>query len=241
MAAKKEVQTIDVVTIQKPSTGDITARSASITEQAKGIKIVDRPSAESAGQLKANAQQLLKLIDETFDSHIKQAHELHKGLLATKRTFTDPINANVVNPINAQLRLYDAKLRQEEQAEAARRQEEARREHEERKLNEAKVLQDQGQPEAAEALLEEAIEAPPPMVEVEREKIAGVGFRTVWKWKIVDITKLPLNLLVVTTNPDTGLDQLISTTGIGALVRSLKGKAEANIPGIKVWEDRVPV
>lgn len=241
MPPKKEAQTIEAVTIMKPNTADIATRSASITEQARGIKVTDRASAEKAGQLKANANQLLKLIDETFDPHIKQAHELHKGLLATKRTFTDPINTGALNPINAQLRVFDAEQQRLALAEAARRQEEARREDEDRKLNEAKILQDQGQPEAANALLEEAIEAPPPAIQVEREKITGVSFRSVWRWKIDNIAELPMNLLVVTANPENGLDQLISTSGIGALVRTLKGKAEAQIPGIKVWEDRVPV
>ena len=110
-------------------------------------------------------------------------------------------------------------------------------------MREAAVLASQGEAEAADQVIEEAISAPAPAVVLPKFNSSEFGrtTRTVWKWKIVDLTKLPLHFLTVTNNASTGLPQDISTAAIGALVRTLKNKelAEAQFKGaVEVWEDK---
>lgn len=224
-----------------PGADQLSTQSTSLATKVKSITVVDMKTANQAAEYRTAGKAILKQIDDMFDPVIKSAHEQHKKAIALKKQFTDPINANVITPVNSQLTAFERKREQERQAEQRRLQEEARKEQEQRALEEAQHLQAQGQHEAAEQVVQEAIEAPAPVVLVEKEKIEGVSMRSVWKWEIVDLAKIPHNLLVVSKNPANGLNQEISTTGIGALVRSLKKMAEQQIPGIRVWEDKIPV
>ncbi len=87
----------------------------------------------------------------------------------------------------------------------------------------------------AEAILEAPITAAPVKVETAAPKIAGVSYRDNWKAEGQDIKATikaaaegnPLAIAALTWN----------TTGIGGSAKALK--AEYQVPGIKVWNERV--
>jgi hypothetical protein len=239
MAGKKENGTTAITAIKGED--QIVQRQASIADRAKSIEVRDKVTAETAAEVRNAARQLLKQIDETFDPLIKQAHDHHKALLATKKKHADPINVEIINPLNAKLLDYNRRVDKERQEEQARLQEIAKKDQEDRRVNEARELKARGDHEAADQVIEDAITETAPVVQVQKEKIAGVTFRDVWRWEITDVAKIPTNYLSVEVDTETGCKTRISTAGIGAIVRAVKHEARvmAMIPGIKVWKDTV--
>lgn len=241
MAKAKDKQENGETAIAVKGEAKLQERQAGYQEQATAIVVSDQKSAEAAGELRNAARQLLKQIDETFDPLIKQAYDHHKSLLATKRKHADPVTLQIINPLNRKLLDYKQKTDREATELQAKLHETARREQEDRRVNEARELHARGEEEAAHQLIEDATHEPGPVVLVQKEKIAGVGFRDVWRWEITDLTKIPHSFLSVEADAETGYKTRISTAGIGAIVRAIKNadKAMTMVPGIKVWKDEV--
>lgn len=240
MATKKVKETAPA--IQEPDTKKLGNDSTSIAAQAKAITVKDEASYKRASALIDIGNDILKEIGATFDGPIKAAHALHKDLLAKKKILTDPIEA----ALNAKKRemgnwqMEQERLRRQEEARLA---EEARKHAEALAVAEASALHQQGDTEAAEEVIQQAIEAPTPTVVLPKFQSSDFGrtSRSVWKWKIVDLAKIPIHFLVPCENASTKLLQDVSTAPIGALVRSLKNKelAESTFKGgVEVWEDR---
>lgn len=240
--ATKKAPTTTAPAIQEPDTKKIGTETNSIAAQAKAITVKDEASYRKASDVIDSGNALLKQVAETFDGLIKTAHQMHKDLLSKKKSFTDPVES-VLNVLKRQMSDFQMKLERERRAEEAKRAEAARLEAQEQAMREAVLLESQGEKEAAEEVIQQAIEAPAPAVSLPKFQSSDFGrtTRTVWKWKIVDLTKLPLHFLTVTNNASTGLPQDISTAAIGALVRTMKNKelAEAQFKGaVEVWEDK---
>lgn len=230
------------VVIEAPDTKQLDASTTTITTQAKEIKVVDVASYQTASAFIDQGNALLKQIGETFDGPVKAAHALHKDLLAKKKSHSDPIECalNIIKRQMSNWQMEQERLRRQEEAKMA---EQARLEAQEQAIAEAALLEQQGEHEAAEELVVQAIEAPAPAVSLPRFQSSEFGrtTRTVWKWRITDLTKIPVHFLTVTRNASTGLEQDVSTAAIGGLVRTLKNKelAEAQFKGgVEVWEDR---
>jgi len=112
------------------------------------------------------------------------------------------------------------RLRREEER---RLQEIARKEEEERRLAEALQAEAEGNIEEAKAILEEPAYIPIPTVKADIPKVDNRLFRKVWKFRVLDIRKVPIQYLKV--------DEI----KVGQIVRAMKG--ETNIPGIQVYEE----
>lgn len=225
-----------------PDTREIDDSSLSLSDRAKKITVKDEVSYKKASEIIDAGNSILKEIGSTFDSLIQDAHKLHKDLLGKKKALTDPVESTI-RVLKRQMADFQMKLEQDRRAEEARLQAEAKQQAHEQAMREAAVLEQQGEHEAAEQVVTEAIEAPAPAVSLPKFQSSDFGrtTRVVWKWKIVDLAKIPLHFLTVTNNASTGLPQDISTAAIGALVRTLKNKdlAEAQFKGgVEVWEDK---
>ena len=242
MAGKKKEETPAIVA---PDTTKLGNETHSIAVQAKAITVRDETSYQLASSLIDVGNGLLKEIGQTFDPLISSAHKLHKDLLEQKKTFTSPIEA-ALSAKKREMANWQMDQERLRRAEEARLAEIARKDAEALAVAEAAMLEQQGETEAAEEVIQQAIEAPTPTVVLPAFKSSEFGRKTLitWKWKIVDLSKIPLAFLVVVPNASTGLMQDVSTSAIGALVRNLKNKelAEAQFKGgVEVWEDRTIV
>jgi hypothetical protein len=225
-----------------PETEALNKQSTSIVSQAKAITVKDNASYAKASELISVGNELLKQVGETFDPLIAQAHKTHKALLSTKKQFTDPIEGALMAK-KREMANYQMELEKERKAEEARLAEIAHKEAQERAVAEASLLAAQGEAEEAEQVIQDAIEAPAPTIVLPKFQSSDFGrqTRTVWKWKIIDLGKIPLHFLTVVENPATKLPQEVSTAAIGALVRTLKNKelSESQFKGgVEVFEDR---
>ena len=161
-----------------------------------------------------------KKIDETFDPIIKKAHQAHKEAVAQKKSVEAPLMQaeKIVKPKIADY--LNEKERQRVEKER-KLQEEARKRAEAEALERAAMLEKEGAKEEAEAIISEPIEAPTVIVQSSAPKAEGISVKKLWKFEIVDESKIPREYLMV------------NEKAIGAVVRSLKDKA--HIAGVKIY------
>lgn len=179
---------------------------ARITEVLKGVKA------------------LRNKIAEAFDSEIKKANDLHKSLLAKKKTYDQPCEAVEIKIKNEMGRWVLAEQKKERE-EQARKEAEIRKQLEDEALKNAQVLADQNKMDEAQEEIEQAIIAPV-VVEVEKrvEKIENVSTSKQWKWDLVDISKVDRRFLK------------IDEVRINQQVRAMGKDAEKLVGGIVVSE-----
>ena len=163
-------------------------------------------------------------IHDFCDPNIARLHDAHKAAIRDRDMLTTPV-ANRLRIVDRALAEYEQARRTEVarlEAELART---ARKLEEDRRLAEAERLEAQGQPEAAQALLEAPIVVVAP--KIERTRPEGLSFRSHWTFTITDAALLPREYMM----PD--------EKKIGEVVRAMKNLT--NIPGVAVEERQVPV
>ena len=91
---------------------------------------------------------------------------------------------------------------------------------------EAEALQASGETELAEQVIQQAAEAPAPVVVLPKEtpKMSEIQARETWQFEVVDEKLVPREFM----SPD--------PKKIGAVVRSQKKLA--NIPGVRIWSEK---
>jgi hypothetical protein len=167
---------------------------------------------------------------EAFFKPLKQAADAaKKALLDSERTKLQPA-LDYEARVKRALVMWDTeqeRIRQEQQRvirEEARRQEEAQR------LEQAAALERDGYAEEAAAVVEDAIAAPAPDVQVEKltPKVEGISYRETWNAMVTD----PMQLIkFVAAHPQ--FEHLLTPNipALNGLARSLKGAMQ--IDGVR--------
>ncbi len=195
-------------------------------EKARGAVVTDEPSYILTSELLKGIKALRTKIADTFDPHIQRAHAAHKALVKEKADAEAPLTEaeGIIKRTLVAWTAEQERLRLEEQR---RLEAIARQREEEARLAEALAAEAAGDTDEAAALMEEAVtvQAPAVILPPASPKVAGISYREVWKFRIVDAAKVPREYLT------------IDETKIGGVVRALKGAA--NIPGVQVYSDRI--
>lgn len=202
---------------------ELMKRVAPLSEQVREIAIVDNETYISAGELLVAVKDLRREADKRFDPIIKKAHEAHKEAIKQKSEVDEPL-AIAQRILAGKIKGYDDKLERERREEQRRREEELRKQEEERKLQEAVAAEEAGEQERAEAIIEKPVEVTPVTVQKDTPKVQGMHFRTNWRFRVVDETKVPRQYLV------------LDMSKIGKEVRDKKDKTD--IPGIEAYPDK---
>jgi len=172
--------------------------------------------------------KLRKEVEATFGPIIQKVRDAYEEALAQRRKFAVPLEQHQ--------RTIDGKILgyQREQEEIRRRQEAElaaakKREAEEQALAEAQELARQGENELAEIVIQQAAEAPAPVVALPKTtpKIEGLAKRVIWRFRIVKPELVPREYLC--------LDEV----KIGGVVRALKSATK--IPGVEVYSEETAV
>ena len=224
---------MEPVALHLVETKEVGNRAVSILDTAKTVKVVDPETYTAAGFIWKSLKDMMKEVDEAWDKNIKLWHEGHKNALADKARYYQPLDtaSRTVKKLMSDYNLAQERIRIAEQR---RLEEIALKAEEERLLQEAIVTEAEARAsgaskeEAAQeaaAIIEKPVYVPPIIIPKEVPKVTGMSFRTIWKFRIIDIAKIPREYL----EPD--------MVKIGGVVRALKG--QTNIPGIRVYEEKV--
>jgi len=200
-------------------------------DRARATAVTDGATYTAAAELLKGIKALRQKIGETFGPHIKRAFDAHRALCKEKQDAEAPLS-EAETILKRALVAYDDAQERIRRAEEQRLREEARRQEEQRRLEEAAALELQASETEDELLRAEAeelfaapIQAPAVVVAKSTPKVSGVSFREVWKFRIVDASKVP--------------DQYkkVDEIKIGGVVRALKGGAR--IAGVEVYPEKI--
>ena len=220
---------------------ELNTKALTIADELKAVpSITNSVDYVRCGELWKAGKEILKAIDDGYDSIISSLHKAHKEAVAKKKSFYEPVES-AVKYAKGLMSIYDAeqerirKAEEDRLREIARKAEQERIEaerkaEEERLLNEAIEAEANGNKEEAKAILETPVYiepsfTPEPVVTKTVPKLqGGPVYRTVWKFRITKEDLIPKAYLT----PD--------MVKIGGVVRAMKGNT--NIPGILAYEER---
>lgn len=194
------------------------------------IKIVDQASLDYANQALLQVKKIRKRISEIFDPIIEDTRKAWKTALAKKAEVDKPAE-EAEDYIKGKIGSYYKELdqRRREAEEEERRRQEEQKKKEEEALKKALEAQEKGDLQEAAKIIEEAVipEASPQPIIKPEEPVATAGIRTWddWRWRLKDISKVPIAYLQVN-------DKMITAE----VKRSKEG---TNIPGIEVYVEKV--
>lgn len=202
-----------------------------LTTQLADCTVTDHASLEHAVEDRRRLGDAVIQVQDFFRPIKDMAHKLHRAICDRENAVLGPLlqlDRHKVLAIAAYKRAQDELRAQQERAQAEAR----RREDQTRAAAEAAALETDGESALAAAVLEESISAPLPVVALPDPTRAVVHFRRDWKWRYaVDearaVQLLPREYLMV--------DQ----KKIASYAKAFK--ASANLPGIQVYYDDVPL
>lgn len=157
----------------------------------------------SKGEIKSNVDygwmlavqrecaQQINSVEDAMGSHIKNAFQAHRALLATKNKTIDPILA--VKKVTAKLMgAWDAKCALVDEAKRKLAEQEARKLLQEQAKVDAANLAEAGKLDAAKSALQHAKTMPAPVVEIpsSRPRRAGTLTKTTYSVEIVTVTQV---------------------------------------------------
>lgn len=222
------------VALQLVETDEVAARSLTIVEQAKAVKVINSDTYTQAGFIWKSIKAMMAEVDEAFDKNIKRWHEGHKDALADKAKYYAPLD-QASRSVKKLMSDYDAEQERIRKAEEVRLAEIARKAAEEQALLDAIAAEEEAKRNGAtkeeaaqvsQAIIEEPVYVAPVVVPKSVPKMTGGPvYRTIWKFRIKNAAIIPREYLV----PD--------EVRIGGVVRSMK--SACNIPGIEAYEERV--
>ena len=203
--------------------------------QAQALAVESAADLEIASVLMQGGNALLKEIDAIFKEPTAKAYDSHKSIKGAWNELRNPV-ADAIKSIKRKVGGYHDQLRRD--AEAARKleTERLRQQEEERRLSAAVALEERGQTEMAESLIEDPPpEMPKPLITTPPPpKVAGLGTQLKYTGRVVDIRAFVgwvLDNCAFTEYLD--LKQ-------GALDRAIqRRKGDVTIPGVEIHEETV--
>lgn len=192
-------------------------------EKANAIVIASREEYVAADRFCASLKDLEKRVDAAYDEHIAAAFKTHRGLVAKKNTFSQPI-------LDARKIIKTKLVAWQEIEEENRRTAEAILRADEKKRAEDAVLawaqeaQKEGQHEKAEAIINAPVEVPAIVLPKDLPKTSTM-IQTRWDFRVIDLALIPREFL------------MLDTVKVGQVVRAMK--KETNIPGIEAYSKKI--
>jgi hypothetical protein len=203
----------------------LTTEALTWPERARAAVVVDDAGYSVAGELLLGIKALRQHIAETFDPHIKRAHEAHAALCRDKRLAEAPLT-EAERIIKDALSTYARAKEAQRLVEERRLAEQARAAEEIRRLEEAAALEREAMAtdnpdllREAQQLVAEPVTVAPITVASSTPKVTGIVHRENWSARVVDLQKL---IRWVATHPEHVNLLQPNVTALNSLARSMK-------------------
>ncbi len=212
---------------------DIERQALALPEKARLIVVENNEAMEVADRAKDDIKAMIKTVDEFFKPMADKAFQAHRAITGKWNEVKNPL-LEADKYLTGQVKGYLRKCEEERLAEERRLAEIARKAEEERRLAEAEQLEKEGHTEEAQAVIEEPIYVPPPIVESVAPKADGRKYRTLPRARVIDKMKI---VKAVATNP-----ALLDLIDINISVANQKAKSfgktlDSAIPGLQYYEE----
>lgn len=223
-STENKIITINDVRAELPGMRGLIEKAAS--------SIIDQESYESADALLVKVKQYRKRVDEAFAKPLLKAREALESVRDLKKQVDTPLSHSE-SKLKSSMVQYYAEAEKKRRAEEARLLAEAKKKEDEARLAEAAELEKAGEPDAAQAILEEP--APTPAVNLQKTKAHGTHMTEHWSGSVVNLRQLVG--AVAQGKADISLLQANEKV-INKLAGALKGRMQ--IPGVRVSMRYVP-
>jgi len=200
-------------------------RANDALEYVREMEVKNNEDLQAANKVLVRIGQVRKEIVAYWDEPITTAHKAHKALLTKKREMLEALESAdaILKPRVRDFMEAERKKREEAERLAAAKEAEDKRKADEA-MAEAAKLEEEGKTEQALEALDKATE-----IEETREKAVipealkteGMHTRKTWKYREIDLTKVPMKYFT--------LDSRKVNTAIKAGVRE--------IPGLQIYQD----
>ncbi len=211
---------------------EIETKVMAIPEQAHLIVVSDNDSMTMADNTKSAIKEMLKEIDGVFKSMSDKAFQAHRAITGKWKEVRAPLEEADAY-LTKQVKTYLRKLEDIRLEEERRLREVARKQEEERRLADALEAEKEGNVEEAQAILEEEMFVPTPVVKVDVPKVDNRKYRTIPRARCIDKMKL---IRFVAQNPALA-DLLDYNSSVGNNKAKSMGKEINNIPGLSYYEE----
>ena len=189
------------------------------------LQVTDNETYAQAGTLLIGYKELGKTIKNYFKPLKENAHKAWEVICDREKEELNKLQPGIQH-LNKQMVTYNIEQEQIRKAEEDRLRDEAEKAERERRLGLVLKAVEAGEEEEAKAILEDPGFIPPPIVEKTVPKQAGLAMVTIYKWRLVDINKVPKPYLQLQVNE----------AAVNQTVKALK--AQTNIPGIEVYSEQ---
>jgi hypothetical protein len=207
---------------------ELRAETAVVLTEAKALTVTDVHTYGLAAERVKGLKSLQKKVTDWFEPLVTAAHRAHKELTSRRGETLKPIEAECAR-LTREMSTWKAEEDRRAREEAARLAREQQALEQRVQLEVAAALESQGLNAEAEAVVEQAIAMPAPMVPVipVTPDVQGITYRTTWKHQVVDAALVPREYLV------------IDEQKIAAVVRATKGTLQ--IPGVRIYSEHIAV
>jgi hypothetical protein len=212
---------------------DLETDSQAVVRRVGPIAIRTQAQLAQAALDRQDIGDRLASIDKFFEPFTQLAYKLHRALTTRRDEVKAPLVAVDLKLRNA-IAAYKVEEDRRRREEEARLAEIRRREEQTRLTAEAAALEDAGDHVLADAVLEAALDAAPPVVVLpDTTKAEGLSFRTVWKWRFLHndpdraFQLIPREFLCV---DEAKLTKYAAAMG-----------AAARVPGVEFFSEQLPI
>ena len=227
-----------MATAQIISAAEVEKLVPAVISQANAITVADAEEYEMACSFLTMIATRKKQVGETFDPIVQKAHAAWKEAIAQRDKFLKPLEQAEVD-VKRKVTTWRIEEERKRRDEEGRLSAIAKAEAEERALAEAAALEANGEPELAAMVLQDAAEAPAPVVVAMPTvpKQEGIAKKTNWKWRYKGGEAAALLALVKAVAADPNLIGYlcVNETAVGATVRAQKNITR--LPGIEVYPE----
>jgi hypothetical protein len=212
--------------IVEPEIQDLQLASGDMVGHASMLTVKDDASFKAGGEMLLEIKRIAKTVDDRFKEPVSLANKAHKALTALRDSVLSPFG-QAESMIKRKLGTYQEEVERRRREEDERNRREAQAKAEAERMAKAEKEMDRGDLKAAEKTLAAPLAPVVTRVETpEPPKMAGLSFRDEWKFEITDPDLIPREYLMV------------DESKLRKVVKAL-GKTAANIPGIRVFSEKV--
>lgn len=215
-----------------PENKEISKDISDVSQKALALRVTDVITYQQAGELLILHKDMKKKIEEFFEPHVKKANELHKSLTSARKAEIDKLIPGS-DHLSKEMTAWNIEQEKIRKAEEDRLRQEALKREEEERLQAAIQAEQEGSTEEAAAILEEPVYVPPPIVQSNVPKQAGLTMQTTYKHRVT-------NLMVLIKAVAEGKAPIVCIQAddqyLGATARNNKGLMP--YPGVEFFEEK---
>ena len=220
-----ERKSIDKIVLDENEVNQYLGTIKQINDESKSLTVHSDEDANVATDFIRGLKKIEDEVKGFFKEPKAEAHKIHKEIVNAEKTVLEPLTeAN--NRVRGLIEAYT--VEKQKAIEAKLREEEAGREKEaEKLLKEAEAHREAGD-EFTSIVKEETALSLLETPEVEATKIDNLSLRTTWKARVIDNSKVPIEVRGMEIRP---VDMKI----LNQLARTSKGKL--SIPGVEFYQE----